>query len=84
MLALSRQWFDWWRQAAAVGWQQLDAVAAANDPRQMRNRWLSDMRQFSAEYLKSPAFLALIRFNITLLTQPTMIKASQFIALPSR
>ena len=84
MLALSMQWFDLWRRAAAVGWQQLDAVAALNDPRQMRERWLSDMRQLSADYVKSPAFLALIRFNITLLTQPTMIKAAQFVALPSR
>jgi hypothetical protein len=90
MLPLSIQWFDWWRRAAAVGWRQLDAVttvgAAApfDDPRQMRNRWLADMRQLSADYLKSPAFLALIRFNITLLTHPTMSKAAQFIAWPSR
>ena len=90
MLALSLHWFDWWRRTAAVGWQQLDAVAAVgaaasfDGPRQMRNRWLADMRQLSADYLQSPACLALIRLNITLLTQPMTIKAAQFVALPSR
>ena len=84
MFAHSVHWFDWWRRAAAIGWGHLDRLAALNDPRQLRNLWLGDMRQVTFEAMKSPAFLAMMRFNLTLLTQPTMIKAAQMIALPSR
>jgi hypothetical protein len=84
MLALSVHWFDWWRRAAAISWGHLDRLAALNDPRQLRNWWLADLREVTAEAMKSPAFLAMMRFNLTLLTQPTMIKAAQMFALPSR
>jgi hypothetical protein len=33
MLAHSLHWFDWWRRAAALGWGQLDRLAALHDPR---------------------------------------------------
>jgi hypothetical protein len=82
MLAFSLQWLDWWRRAAALGWGQLDRLAALHDPRSLRNWWLADMRRFTFEYMKSPAFLAMMRFNLTLLNQPTMIKAAQMFALP--
>ena len=84
MFALSLHYFDWWRRAAAIGWGHLDRLAALNDPRQLRNWWLADIRQLTAEAMRSPAFLAMMRFNLTLLTQPTMIKAAQMIALPIR
>jgi hypothetical protein len=84
MLAPDLRLFDWWRSAAALGWGGLDRLAAFHDPKQLRNWWLADMRQLTADYLKSSAFLALMRFNLTLLTQPTMIKAAQNVALPSR
>jgi hypothetical protein len=42
------------------------------------------MRRFTADYTKSPAFLAMMRFNLTLLTHPMMIRAAQMIALPVR
>ena len=84
MLAFSLQWFDWWRRAAAIGWGHLDRLAALNDPRQLRSVWLTDLRQVTADFMKSPEFLAMMRFNLTLMTHPTMIKAAQMIALPSR
>ena len=84
MLALSVPWFDWWRRAATLGWGHLDRLAALHDPRQLRSWWLTDLRELTADYMKSPAFLALMRFNLTLLTQPTTIKATQMFALPSR
>ena len=82
MHALSLPWFDWWRRAAALGWQHLDRLAALHDPYRARERWLTDLRRFTAEYTKSPAFLALMRFNLTLLTHPTITKATQMMALP--
>jgi hypothetical protein len=84
MLALSIHWFDWWRRAAAISWGHVDRMAALGDPRQLRNWWLGDLRALTAEAMRSPAFLAMMRFNLTMLTQPTMIKAAQMIALPTR
>jgi hypothetical protein len=84
MLGLSLHWFDWWRRAAAIGWGHLDRLAALNDPRQLRNLWLADLRQLSVEAMRSPDFLAMMRFNLTLLTQPAMIKAAQMFSLPTR
>ena len=84
MLALSLQWFDWWRRAATLGWGQLDRLTALHDPYGVRERWLADLRRLSAEYTKSPAFLALMRLNITLLTHPAVSKATQMMSLQAR
>jgi len=84
MLALSLTWIDWWRRAAVLGWRHLDQMAALHDHRQARNLWLGDMRTFMSDYTKSPAFLAMMRFNLTLLTHPMMIRAAQMMALPIR
>jgi len=84
MLALSLHWFDWWRRAAAIGWGHLDRLAALNDPRQVRNLWLAQLREVTGDFMKSPEFLAMMRFNLTLLTQPTMVRAAQMFALPTR
>lgn len=82
MLGLSLPWFDWWRRAAALGWGNLETLLALNDSRRLREWWLADFRQLTSDYMRSPAFLALMRFNLALLTQPTTIKAAQFMALP--
>jgi hypothetical protein len=84
MLALSGHWFDWWRRAAAIGWGHLDRVAALHDPRALRSLWLGNLRELTGEAMKSPAFLAMMRFNLTMLTQPTMIKAAKMFSLPTR
>ena len=82
MLALSLHWFDLWRRAAALSWGHLDRLAALNDPRRLRSWWLDQWRTMVTDYIRSPQFLALMRLNLTLLTQPTLIKATQMIALP--
>jgi hypothetical protein len=84
MLALSLQWFDWWRRAALLGWGQLDRLTALPDPHGLRERWLADLRRFSAEYTKSPAFLAMMRLNLTMLTHPAVSKATQMMSLSAR
>ena len=84
MLGLSLHYLDWWRRAAALGWGNLDRLAALHDPRQLRSWWLADLRQLTADTIKSPAFLAMMRFNITFMTLPMMTKAAQMIALPNR
>jgi len=85
MLALSRQWFDLWRRAAALSWKQADALAALTDPRALRGAWLDEWRTLSTQYMRTPEFLALMRFNLTMLTGPTLpslIKAAQMMQLP--
>jgi hypothetical protein len=82
MLALSRQWFDLWQRAAALSWKHADAMAALADPRALRGAWLDECRKLSAQYMRTPEFLALMRFNLTLLTNPTFIKAAQLMQLP--
>ena len=84
MFGPSLLWLDWWRRGAARGWGSLQRLAAPPDPRQLRSWWLADMRRLTADTLKSPAFLALMRFNIALLTQPKILKATQMMALPAR
>jgi hypothetical protein len=85
MFAPSVLWLDWWRRATALGWTTLQRLAALPAPAQFRNWWLADMRLASADLLKSPAFLALMRSNLALLTNhtlPTFQKATRMIAPP--
>jgi hypothetical protein len=84
MLAPSLPWFDWWRRAAALSWSHFDKLAALGDPRRLRNAVLDDWRTLSTDYMRSPQFLALMRLNLTMLTQPMMIKAAQMMMPPSR
>jgi hypothetical protein len=84
MLALSAQWFDWWRRAAALSWKHAEALAALNDPRTLRGALLDDCRELATQYMRTPEFLALMRFNLTLLTQPMTIKAAQMMSPPIR
>ena len=77
-------WLDWWRRTAAVSWGQMERLLSLHDPRKLRASWLTDARQMTSDYMRSPAFLAMMRLNLTLLNQSTMIKAAQMIALPSR
>jgi hypothetical protein len=60
-------WIDAWRGAIGLGWDSLAALTALSDPRRFREWWLADLRQLTADYLRSPAFLALMKFNLTFL-----------------
>jgi len=77
-------WIDLWRRTAALNWGHLERLLSLHDPRELRAWWLADVRQMTSDYMRSPAFLALMRLNLTLLNQPMMIKAAQMSALPSR
>jgi hypothetical protein len=51
----------------APSWEPLAKLAALYDPRRIREQWLAEMRQLTAEVLRSPGFLALAKFNLSLL-----------------
>jgi hypothetical protein len=64
-------WLEAWRGAIALGWDSLGELGALADPRRFRDRWLADLRQLTVDTLRSPAFLALVKFNLTLLARRT-------------
>jgi len=51
----------------------LASLAALWDPRRLRELWLGELRRFAAEYIRSPTFLALAKFNLSLLARPTTL-----------
>jgi len=52
----------------ALTWKRLEGLSALCDPRQLRSRWLADLRQLTADYLRSPAFLELMQSNLRAMT----------------
>ena len=69
--AFTGRWLEMWQSSAALGWDAMERFSALWDPRQIRNWWLADLRTLTADYMRSPAFLALMRFNLKVMTQPT-------------
>jgi hypothetical protein len=62
-------WLEPWRSAVALGCEHLEKMSALYDPRQLRAWWLADLRQLTGDSLRSPEFLALMKFNLTLLAR---------------
>jgi hypothetical protein len=61
----------------------MERLAALHDPRKARSLWLAHLAELASDTMRSSAFLAMMRLNLTLLTQPTLVKATQMIALPT-
>jgi hypothetical protein len=55
-----------WARGIALGWR---SFAALSDPRPFRDMWLAHLRQVTADTLRSPPFLALMKFNLSLLAR---------------
>jgi hypothetical protein len=51
----------------APDWKPLEELVGLYDPWRIRDRWLAELRKLTAEILRSPAFLALAKFNLSLL-----------------
>ena len=60
-----------WTNVVAHQWGSLAKLAALSDPRHFHSLWLADLRQLAADALRSPPFLALMKFNLTLLARRT-------------
>lgn len=65
---LIEQWFDAWRWASTLGWETLETWSGLRAPQQVRSRLLAEARQTTTEYLRSPAFLQLMRVNLNAMT----------------
>ena len=48
--------------------EHVRALTDLCDPRQVQRRFLADLRALSAEYVRSPAFLALMRWQLKAMT----------------
>jgi len=71
--AYVEQWFDSWRNASALGWDCLETLCGLREPQRLRSRLLAEARQTAAEYLRSPAFLELMRMNLSAMTIPSRL-----------
>jgi hypothetical protein len=71
--AYVEQWFDSWRHASTLGWDYLETLCGLRAPHQLRTRLLAEARQTAAEYLRSPAFLELMRMNLSAMTIPSRL-----------
>jgi hypothetical protein len=61
------EWLEAWRDGLALGWRHLDAVAGLYDPRRLRAWWLAELSRMTSDFMRSPQFFALMRFNLSLL-----------------
>jgi len=71
--AYLEQWFDSCRYASGLGWDYLETLCGLRAPRQLRSRLLAEARQTAADYLRSPAFLELMRVNLSAMTIPSRL-----------
>jgi hypothetical protein len=65
---LVEQWFDAWRWAGTLGWETVETWLGLRAPQQVRSRWLAEARQTTSDYLRSAAFLQLMRVNLSTMT----------------
>jgi hypothetical protein len=61
LVIFSLQWFEAWRCAAELSTRNLEEM------RRLRNRMLQEMSLCMESYMKSPAFLELMRYNMAVL-----------------
>jgi|SwirhirootsSR3_FD_contig_51_4487461_length_444_multi_2_in_0_out_0_1 hypothetical protein len=60
---LTERWLEVCRDGGAWGYGLL-AVGLFRDLRQMRQTWLADLTRTTDRYLRSPAFLELVRLGL--------------------
>jgi hypothetical protein len=70
--ALADPWLDLWRDAGAWGFG-LMAVGWLRDSRQLRRSWLADLTRTTDSYLRSPAFLELMRWGFAATVRSTSL-----------
>jgi len=74
--AYVEQWFDSWRSASALGWDCLETLCGLRPPQRLRSRLLAEARQTAAEYMRSPAFLELMRMNLSAMSMHSRLMSS--------
>jgi hypothetical protein len=74
-LGAAQPWLQWWREAGAWGCG-LMAVGLFCDTRQLRRTYLADLTRTTDAYLRSPAFLELLRHTLNPAIRSTTLPSS--------
>ena len=61
-------WFESYRWASTMGWDVLETLWGLRPPERLRAGLLAEARRTTADYLRSPAFLELMRANLSALS----------------
>jgi hypothetical protein len=67
-----QQWIDMWSQAGALACASFTGVAFVEQSKQLRSWWLATLTQAMDRYLRSPAFLELMRWNAGAMARPSL------------
>ncbi len=65
-------------------WEHLHTLYQLGDPRQMQRRVLADLRALTADYVRSPAFLSLMRWSLTAMTSAPQVSTPVLPSFRSR
>jgi hypothetical protein len=71
--AYSRLWLELAGHAGALGVANLKGAARLMLLGQLRERWLAELSQTTDHYLRSSAFLELMRFNLKTMMRSTQL-----------
>lgn len=66
--ALTAFWVQWLEQSSRGTQALLEALQSASDPNQLQQAWLDATAQSFESFLRSPAYLELMRRNLKLMT----------------
>ena len=82
LLAFGKQSLDLWRRSSALGPDGVEVGALFGDLRQLRGHWFMYMSQTMDACMRTPAFLDLMRHNLTALT--SLATLTRMFSLPLR
>ena len=68
-------WLDLWRSATTWSWGGPVAGPLWGDPRQLRSLWMAQTTRVLDQYMRSYAFLALMRESFATMTRATRVGA---------
>jgi hypothetical protein len=66
--AMASFWSQWLEQSSRGTQALLEAMKAAGDPQQIQRRWLEAVSRSLDEFMRSPAFLELLKNNLKAVT----------------
>ena len=72
LAALGAAWLEWWGHAAALQRGGFEWLALSCHPRRLRERWLADWTETLDRYMRSPAFLEVMRRNLAVLNRSAL------------
>jgi len=66
--AMMSFWVKWMEEASHGSQSVLEAMRAAGDPKQLQERWAAAMSESAESFLRTPAFMEVMRQNLKAIT----------------